>query len=772
MFRHYIGVFWKARWYILIAGPFATILAAALIFMAAGKKPELSAAALIGIENISDMTAVHDVSNIVQAQSEIIKSRVFLENVVMDHSFRLLVKKYNRSTIFDTVKLDSSAQNGNYYFKQDKRTPNGYTILFRPLRDWGIPVLRRIIDKPKAVRSGNSSGAGAIDIQGAHMVLSSRFIKKPYNFAFDIIHKREAVEFIYSNLTVKAADPTRGSFNISVSMTGRDYPLIAEIVNAISDAFVIKNVNVRKGRSQDVLASLEKQLEIAKRDLDIADESLRNFRSANPSAGLSDNVKSSIDNLAQLETGASDEKIAFTKAQELLKQFLWANDDSKLRTAGEILVFLSSNKSSSAPVLQNELNELVFNQKEIERQYSSDHPLRLENRNKIEKILKDILVTLQSFISSLQTSLSTKATEIQSLNGNLRRLPSKDLQLAELQRKQLISSDIFSTVLSRYNQAKVSNSADVSESYVLDYAVPPVPPPSDTLKFLMLALFLGTLTAFGPVYIATYFDKTVQSQFDFSLKTGKRVFESIPKISFPSRPAGDTVNNDDDFYRAAPLISELLADTYVHEAFRMLRTKLMLSMGDLSQKSLCITSMEAGAGKSTIAANIACSIAQSDIPVIIIDADLRRGELHSIFGLRKNLGLTELLNSSPPPIDSLIQDTRVPNLSFLSHGSGDRNSSELLSSNKFADLLSHLASQFTYMIIDAPPIGAITDAAVIGSLVSKYLIVVKAGVTKVNDLMARLSEFPTIEKRLLGYILNFSTEKAAISYYKKSKYNK
>ncbi|MBN1129950.1 MAG: polysaccharide biosynthesis tyrosine autokinase [Chitinispirillaceae bacterium] len=772
-FRYYFQLFWRARWFILITGPAVTILSAAVIFMSAGKKPELSAAALIGLENISDMTAVRDVGGIVQAQSDIIKSRLFLEDVVIRHSFRLLVKTYNRSTVFDTVRLDSSAQNGNYYFKRDKANPGGYSIHFRPLRDKSIPVLRRIIDKPAKIYSGSLTGPAAITHQGMRLVLSSRFIKNPYDFAFDIIHKQEAVEFIFSNLTVKAADPTRGSFNIVVSMTGRDYPLIAEIVNAISDAFVAKNVNVRKGRSQDALTSLEKQLKIAKRDLAVAEGSLRNFRSANPSVGLSNQMKFRIDNLTQLETGVSGERGSFAKAQELLKQFLWAKDDSKLRLAGEILGFLSSNKNNAAPVLQNELNELLFTQKEIERMYASDHPLRLENQKKIDNLMKDILAALQSFISSLQTTLSTKSTEIQSMSSELKRLPSKELQLAELQRRQMITSDIYSTVLSRYNQGKVSTSADISESYVLDYALPPVPPPSNTLKLLLLALFLGTLAAFGPVYIADYFDKTVRTQYEFTRKTGQRFFESIPKISFRNKPRDGKPEGGDDFYRAAPIVSELLADTYAHESFRVLRTKLMLSMGDLPQKTICVTSMEAGAGKSTISANIACIIAQSDLPVIIVDADMRRGELHSIFGLRRNLGLTELLSSLEPlSVESMVQQTRVPNLMFLSYGNGAKNSSELLSSNKFADLINNLASQYAYVIIDAPPIGAITDAAVIASVVSRYLIVVKAGVTKVNDLMDKLAEFPALEKRLLGYILNFSTEKTGATYYKKSKYNK
>jgi tyrosine-protein kinase Etk/Wzc len=773
LIKHYLHLFWSWKWYILISGPIAVLISAIIIFKVLVVEPTLTAKALIGIENTTEMTAVRDVGNVVQAQSDLIQSRNFLEDIAKRLSLRFRVEKYPRSSIFDTVSVDSLTPIGRYSYKIDKEDNRHFSLFFQRDKRGGIPIVRKFTRKPLCIFKGDVADVPVISLGGMRLVFSPLFLRIPHEFNFEVIELRGAVEDIYKQVAVKEADPMRRVFNIAVLVSGRDSPLITEIANAIADAFVEKNVNYRRGKNQSIQQTLEKQLQTVKRDFAGSEDMLRNFRTANPTVGLSEGVRQRIGEITQMETGVYDVKKGLSDAQDLMGRFSAATPDDKLRVAGEVLVFLGTKGNSSAPVLQAELNRLSAEQREMQRSYAVDHPMRNENEKKIDDLEKDVQAALKGYITTSQAGLSNKTSNIQSLSGELQRLPTQELQLAELQRHQQIASDIYSTVLSRYNQAKVANAAELAEAYVMDYAVPPLPPLADPIKLLAIVFLIGIVIAFSPAMAFDYFDATVRTDFDFKRKTGRSFFEMIPRIPVVTKQVLKNMKAEKPPAEGAvPLVTIYLKNTYSHEVLRVLRTKVLMRLANKEQKVLGITSLESGTGKSTIAANLACIIAEQDIPTVLVDADLRLGSLYKTFGCVMNPGLSKML--MPPdgsdPVDSFIQKTAIPQLSFISCGDPSYNSSELLASEKFKSLYERLLQKFSIIIFDTPPIGAIIDAAVMAPLVSQYLVVVKAEKTKVNDLLKKIAEFPSIEERLMGYVLNFSSEKRAISYYKQSKY--
>lgn len=772
---HYISLFWRWKWYIVVSGPIALVVAGIIVFKVTVKEPVLSARALIGLENTQDMTAVRDVSDLVQEQSDLIQSRTFLEDIVKRLSLRLVVKKYFRSSIFDSVSVDSATPAGTYLYKIDKTDNRQFGLFFRTNRPTGIPVIRKYTNRPRCILKGNIAGVPRISLGGIRCVLSPSFLNAPHDFTFKIFDIRGAVEDVLKRVSVKQANLERQQFNMSISVDGTDYPLIADIANAIADAFVERNASFRKGRTQNVLASLEKQFETVKRDFSVSQEALRNYRTANPTVGLSQDVSQRVNALTQMESGVYNERKALDDAQDLMARITAATPDDKLRVSSEALVFLAGKGNSSAPVLQTELNQLLAEQRELQRNYAADHPMRIENQRKLDDLEKDIQVSLKGFITESESGLANRTSNIKSQSGQLQGLPSKELQLAELQRRQQIASDIYSTVLSRYNQAKVANSAQVAEAYVMDPAVPPLPLPADPIKLLLIVLLVAVGVALGPVLLVDYFDPSVRTEYDFKKKTGKTFFEMVPKISsvnkrlIKSAGAGQPLEEG-----ALTLVMDSFPNSYVHEVFRLLRTKVLLTTEQTGQRVVCITSMESGTGKSFIAANLAATIATQNIRTVLVDADLRRGILYKTFNCAKLPGLSEVLAlsgmSGAATAGPLIQKTAIPCLSFISAGNGSPASSEFLASTRFAALREALAKQFAVVIIDSAPIGVVSDAAVIAPLVSQYIVVVKAAKTSVHDVIKKVSGFPSIEKRLMGYVLNFSEEKKTSNYYKRSKY--
>jgi capsular exopolysaccharide synthesis family protein len=194
------------------------------------------------------------------------------------------------------------------------------------------------------------------------------------------------------------------------------------------------------------------------------------------------------------------------------------------------------------------------------------------------------------------------------------------------------------------------------------------------------------------------------------------------------------------------------AKSPISEAYRTLRTNIHFAKGDGEIKTVMFTSSGPGEGKSTTAANTAVALAQSGKKVIIVDCDLRKPVQHKIFG-KSNKGLTNILVENIP-IESVLQQTQVENLYLLTSGPIPPNPSELLGGKKLVEVLDALKLQADYVIIDAPPVIAVTDACVLASKVDGVNLVIGAGIVR-PEMAQKAKELLTKAKgHLLGVILN------------------
>ena len=772
-FTHYRQLFWRTKWYLLVACIVLTIAALFVFLEVASPQPKLSATVLIGVENTSDMSAVKDVSGLMEAQSDLILSRTFLRNIVKEQSLQFALDKYPRGSIFDTVKADSQSVPGTYAFRIDPKKPEAFVLYFMPGSNGITLGALAAALHPKPITRGRTALLTTMDLTGMHMAFSRQFISAPYNFTFSIQKMQNAVEDLYSSVTVKETETKSGVSNISLSIQSRDYQLASQTANSIADAFVKKNMAFKKQRTHSVLASLEKQIETVSKDLSTAESGLRTFRTANPTVGLTENTRERITDLSDLEKGVVSAKRNLEDAKALKNKYSAASSDDKLYIAGEIVGFLGTKEVSSATMFQNELNALLAEQRELERSYASDHPLRRECERKIENLKDEIASSLQNYIASTQGSITNRSSQLESRSGELQNLPSKELQLAQLEQRQQIASDIYKAVITRYNEAKAADVGEVAETYVMDYAVAPIPPPINVPKLAALFIAGILLLLFLPVVLWNSWSHKVYTDYEFVQKTGKFLLETIPQSKNLSKPTP----HDEGAAAATenpPFMAMQDQHGIVQEIFRGLRTKVLAKLYNSPEKSLVVTSLDPRAGKSTIAANLACAIAQQNLKTLLIDADLRCGTLHASFGKKQKPGLSEFLDlqsgATSDAITSIVQATFIPNLFFISSGEPKLISSELLASDRFKHLKRELTKLFPVIIVDAPPLGPVIDAAVIDPLSSVFLVIARAGMTDVLDLTKRIAEFPGIDQNIIGYILNFASMHGKLKYSKYSKY--
>ncbi len=192
----------------------------------------------------------------------------------------------------------------------------------------------------------------------------------------------------------------------------------------------------------------------------------------------------------------------------------------------------------------------------------------------------------------------------------------------------------------------------------------------------------------------------------------------------------------------------------ISEAYRTLRTNLEFSSLDKPIRSMVVTSAAPDEGKSTTLANLAVAIAQAGRKVIVVDCDLRRPALQQIFAARSSAGFTDMMRDDALMSNPPLQETGVANLQLLTSGTIPPNPAELLGSRRMSDVIAALLKQAEMVLFDAPPIIAVTDAAVLASKVDAVLLVVSAGKTKREHAKKAQALLEKVNARLIGAVLN------------------
>jgi tyrosine-protein kinase Etk/Wzc len=746
------------------------LAAVAFVFLVVKpENPELSARALIGLERPIEVSGVKEGVTANLGREDIMMSRTFLKDVVRKLSLQLWTAPHGREEMFDSVTIDSSASCGTYCVRFSPQRNGEFLIYYYDTTAIALPIFGFLPGNNfKIISLGKWASDMPVHLPGISLKFSRSIRERPRAFTFRVVDIRVAVEAIYRNLTIKRADPDKGINYIAVLLASRDYSLAAATANAIADAFIEKNLSFSQSRVRGVVESLDKQLRLAQANLASAESKIRDFQSQHPQVGLNQQTQQTVSSLAQLDNGIQNISTDMANAANLRNGYLNSDSLRRLQIAGEIAELLSSRSVPAGKTLKEELNQLLTQQHEMTGKYGTEHPFVLENNRNLQRVSRTIAAALDLFISSAQTALSNKQQNVQQLSGRLRQLPALEMQLGELRRNQQIFTDIYSAVLSRYNQAKVADAVETAAFYIMDYAVAPLPPPADPSRLLILSVLIALLVSFGPVFIYNFFDKSVRSQRQLARITSHAVLEAIP-IFFQA----------DEKHRARtpgyhPLINFACNPNFTREIFDSLLVKIKLLQFESTDHCIVVSSFEGGCGKSTISANLAIAIALQGHRTVLVDGDLRRGTVKDIFNLPDSGGLAALLSGQKPLTeDDCIRSmviTKIPNLYVIPSGKEPSNPGLLLSSPRMEEFRRLGGKQAAYMVIDTPPLGIVSDAVVIQKYFAHYIFVVRSGKTNVMELVNRINEFDRLPEKILGYVLNGASHDAVGTYRRYSKY--
>ena len=354
---------------------------------------------------------------------------------------------------------------------------------------------------------------------------------------------------------------------------------------------------------------------------------------------------------------------------------------------------------------------------------------------------------------SLETQLDQMDQQIQKATDNLATLGDSTNNQNERDRLETTLAQYRQTyayLLQSYESVRLAEANSTSNVVQAEPASPPARPIKPrVLTNTLLAAVVGLLLAVGIAFLVEAMDDTIRNPGDVTHQLGLPVLGAIAKYDY---------EDDNPITTTQPRAP-------VAEAFRSLRTNIQFASVDSPLRTLLVTSPSPEDGKSTVAVNLGVVLAQSGRKVIILDADLRRPKVHKIIRLANRRGLSDLFVQNQVYLDGSVQKTDVQNYYALTSGNLPPNPSELLGSEKMVDIIHQLKDQAELVVIDTPPVLAVTDACVLAPRVDGVLIVIKPGVTKLAACKQAIEQLRHVGAKILGVVLNEIEIKRSRYYY-------
>ena len=446
---------------------------------------------------------------------------------------------------------------------------------------------------------------------------------------------------------------------------------------------------------------------------------------------------------------------------DILNSYVRQNVEVRSAEAANTLKFLEA----QLPVLKTQVDnaEAAFNSY---RQSRGSVDLAMETQGVLSSIV-DVdkeTVKLQQMRDELRQQFTPEHPRMQALDSQIERLKAKRGQfdnrvaslpatqqtVLRLQRDVEVSNKLYIELLNSAQQLRVSKAGTVGDSRIIDSAVvasEPISPKGALI--LAVSLLMGLLFSVVLIWVMRSLRVMVEDPDKIEKQLGLPVYATIPHSKIEVTLARDIKSGK----RKGELLAIDYPDEIAVESLRSLRTTIHFALLDADKGSLLITGPSPGIGKSFISKNLGAVLAQSGKRVAIVDADLRKGHIHREFDMKREIGVSEFV-SGTASLSEIVKLSTVPNLSVITTGQRPPNPSELVMHPNFAELLEQLGGLFDILIVDAPPILAVSDAAIIGRHTGATLMVARAGKHPIREIEQAVKRLAQSGVQVKGFVFN------------------
>ena len=697
----------------------------------------------------------------VDTEMEVLRSRTLAELVVDSLGLQLTVRKPKRiarKEILDYVRVSRHAPEGQYVLRQ---TGDGrFTVR----------------DAENGVEFGSFVVGQRIDLPSAMIVLAPG--AAAYNeIVLDIALFEKAVERLRANLSISR--PNRMANVVVARYESPDTALVHEVPNQLARAFIAQRNQIKKTEARSTVEFLRTQIDTLAAQLAAAEEALRAFREGEQVISLETEASAQVQRLAELQAQrnlyASERDALAALLEEALRTPVEEGAPSPYR---RLMGFPSLLRNQAAAELLRSLTQVENERAALLRTSTERHPDVIVLTTRIREIEEQLRVIVTTYLEGLEKQVAALDETLARFGSELAMIPTKEVQFARLKRQTAVLEEIYTLLQTRLKEAEIAEAVEDPTVRVVDPAIRPIKPikPRELMN-VALGAMLGLMLGVGAAFLREFMDTTVHTREDVQAVTGVPVLGLIPRI----RATAIGANGKGKFREArvrsvgevrsleAHLVTGYDPRNPVSEAYRSLRTNITFARLEKAPKTLVFTSPMPGDGKSTTSANLAITLAQQGLKVLLVDADLRRGILHGVFHQEREPGLANVLLEAIP-IEEAVRKVRIGDrvtLDFLSCGILPPNPAELLGSERMRSLLERLEAAYDVVILDAPPLNVVTDAALLGTNADGVIVVARAGRSEKAALSYAIEQLRNVRADVLGTVLNDIDYRRDATYYGK-----
>lgn len=497
----------------------------------------------------------------------------------------------------------------------------------------------------------------------------------------------------------------------------------------------------------------EQLTEVQKKLID-AESNLSNFKGRGKIMSIDQNTQELLNYQSTLEAERLQTDLLLSnykdKASEIKKELESSGyfNQSFLEPSGE--------NSGQSPFsgLMTRLSELELQKLELLQKRTENHPdvINIEEQIKLvkEKLAgfnQHTLTAYKIIINTLENKLRKIDNLMAGFDAKMQQLPAQETQMARLVREKDVYEKIFKLLLDKREEMRVAELSQLQDIVIVDHPFIPIKPiqPKKTLNML-IGLILGGFVGIVSVFLVQLI-KLRHIDLDYlEDELGMSILALIP--NFDKSILNRMKKSNDEKDKFVTLNTD---DSGISESYRLLNTKL--SHLDLKGKTIMVTSCEENTGKTTIVANLAITMALNDKNILIIDCDLRKGELSKLFNVFNNSsGLIDFLEKGTPPV---IYTKILKKINIIPSGGLRENSSILLSSDRMKSIFEKInTSAYDYVIIDTPPVTRVVDTLVLGKYVTNALLIVRPETSLKESVMGGIQDLKQSQIKIVGIVAN------------------
>ena len=656
----------------------------------------------------------------------LIKSQSVAERVANRIGIRLRIVRpvLSRGEVFgDSVPLvDSTARNGEYLLA---------------FHDSGVTL------SSGATQLGNAPYNTPLRASGITIVVPQRPAFKERSVVLAVIPLASAAAAVRGAISTRSIPQTDV---VEITYRGGDPVIVRDGANAVARSYAEFSSEMQLTNAHNKTDFILRSLADQKREVDAAQSRMQAFKESHQTSDVSAEITSLFDGIHKFEGERRDALVEQAVYKQLLGKLSQADTvDEDLRRLGSTEAIT---RNSYVGNLYTRWYDLLKTREETIADGKNDLYDKIQATDKlITRTKSDLQSASRLYLEGIESRLRSYDQTIAELRKQAERYPPLESEQARLLADVRTTQRTYDDLQAQYQLARIAQSADGATVRLVDAAALPGFAVSPNRKrAILFASFLGLALGVALAIGIEKLDDSVKSPDELITRLQLPVLGQIPAIRVTKRDASNALPLN-------RLVSHVDPRSVVAEAYRSLRTNLAFARAQSRLRSIVLTSPGPADGKSTTAANLAITFAQQGQKTLLVDADLRRAVLDKTFSVPRTPGLTDVIVGVASFEDS-VHETSVENLFVMGSGQLPPNPSELLGSARMKDVLAHARDLFDIVLFDSPPLLAVTDAAVLSTIVDGAILVVRTGSTTREAVRRAVALLRNVHSRLLGAVLN------------------